>query len=62
MELRAAITATEPLLTRYTVAVLARTQTYDTSHAAQDLNYTPLMSVEEGIRRTLTALQANDEC
>jgi nucleoside-diphosphate-sugar epimerase len=62
MELRASITGTEPLLTRYTVAILARTQTYDSTHAAQDLNYTPLVSVEEGIRRTLEALWANDEC
>ena len=57
MELRSTITGTEPLLTRYTVAILARTQTYDTAHAAHDLNYTPPVSVEEGIRKTLKALQ-----
>lgn len=62
MEFRSAITGIEPLLTRYTVAILARTQTYHIAHAVRDLNYTPLVSVEEGIRRTLKTLRVNDEC
>ena len=57
MELRAAVTHTEPLLTRYTVAILARTQTYDTSHAMRDLGYAPVISLDQGIERTLASLR-----
>jgi nucleoside-diphosphate-sugar epimerase len=58
MEARAAVTGREPLLTRYTVAILSRTQTYDLSAARRDLGYRPVVSMEEGIRRTLAALKA----
>lgn len=58
MELRARLTGREPLLTRYTVAALARTQTYDISAARHDLGYAPIVTVAEGIRRTLADLQA----
>lgn len=60
MEAKAAITGKEPLLTRYTVQILARTQTYDISTARRDLGYEPLVSLEEGIRRTLEALESGD--
>jgi len=53
MEARARITGGEPLLTRYSVAVLARTQTYDITAARRDLGYVPGVSVAEGIERTL---------
>jgi 2-alkyl-3-oxoalkanoate reductase len=59
MEARARLTGHEPLLTRYTVAILARTQTYNIRHAEHDLGYTPLLSVAEGIERTLRFLEEN---
>ncbi len=57
MEAKAALTGKEPLLTRYAVLILARTQTYDISAARRDLNYIPQISLAEGIRRTLEALK-----
>jgi nucleoside-diphosphate-sugar epimerase len=55
MEARAAVTGREPTLTRYSVRILARTQTYDISRARRDLGYTPVVPLAEGIERTVAA-------
>ena len=44
----------EPLLTRYTVSILAKSATLDISAARRDLGYQPKVSVEEGSRRFIT--------
>jgi nucleoside-diphosphate-sugar epimerase len=61
MEGRSYVTGCEPRLTRYTVAVLARTQTYNIAAARRDLGYRPSISVEEGLERTLAALRSAPE-
>lgn len=57
MELQARVTGKDPLLTTYSAAILARTQTYNISAAQNDLGYQPRISVAEGIERTLAALE-----
>ncbi len=59
MELQASITGREPLLTRYSVQILARTQTYNITAAKRDLGYAPPIPFAEGMQRTLQALVAN---
>ncbi len=59
LEARARLTGQEPLLTRYSAAILAREQTYDIAAARRDLGYVPLVSLEDGIARTLAALNAD---
>jgi nucleoside-diphosphate-sugar epimerase len=58
MEARAALTNREPLLTRYSVQILARTQTYDISAARRFLRYAPVISLSDGIEQTVSALRA----
>lgn len=59
LEAQAAWTGREPALTRYGVAVLARTQTYTIAAARRDLGYNPRISVADGIERVLQALQSS---
>ncbi len=40
----------EPLITRYSVGLLGRSQTLDISAAKNELKYTPQKSIEEGLR------------
>lgn len=58
MEARARLTGREPLLTRYSAAILARTQTYAIAAARRDLGYAPIISLEDGIARTIAALKS----
>jgi nucleoside-diphosphate-sugar epimerase len=60
-ELRAKLFGGEPLLTRYTVATLGRTQTYNIAAARRDLGYRPRVSLSEGIERTLAGLSGTRE-
>jgi nucleoside-diphosphate-sugar epimerase len=57
MEQVARITGREPTLTRYSALILARTQTYNIAAAKRDLGYHPIVSLEEGVERTLSALR-----
>jgi 2-alkyl-3-oxoalkanoate reductase len=59
-ELRARLFGGEPVLTRYSVAVLGRTQTYDISAARRTLGYEPVVSVAEGVERSLAALAGEE--
>ncbi len=56
MELRATLFGGEPMLTRYSAAILAKTQTYNIDAAQRDLGYEPVVSVAEGMERTLADL------
>lgn len=56
MEAVATVSGREPTLTRYTAAILARTQTYTIAAAERDLGYSPRISIADGIERTLAAL------
>jgi nucleoside-diphosphate-sugar epimerase len=57
MEWRANVTGRPPLLTRYSVGVLARTQTYTIAAARRDLAYAPVVPIEQGINHTLAVLR-----
>lgn len=57
LEARARFDGREPALTRYSVLVLARTQTYDISAARRDLGYEPIIGVDDGLERSLHAME-----
>ncbi|MEO8287530.1 MAG: NAD-dependent epimerase/dehydratase family protein [Chloroflexota bacterium] len=60
MEAAATVTGKEPTLTRYSAAILARTQTYDIDAAKRDLGYEPTITFAEGMERTLAAWRGKD--
>ncbi|RRR68692.1 MAG: NAD-dependent epimerase/dehydratase family protein [Candidatus Viridilinea halotolerans] len=58
LELHASLSGREPVLTRYSVNILARTQTYTIAAAQRDLGYRPCVDVAAGIEATLAAMGA----
>lgn len=62
MELGARLTGgVEPVLTRYTVGVLARSQTLDLTAARRDLGYAPRITVAEGLELYAASWAAGNE-
>jgi nucleoside-diphosphate-sugar epimerase len=57
-ELKARLTGKEPLLTRYGVGVMTYSQTLSIEKAKRELNYQPIISLNEGIKRYVNWLQA----
>jgi nucleoside-diphosphate-sugar epimerase/glyoxylase-like metal-dependent hydrolase (beta-lactamase superfamily II) len=51
----------EPLVTRYSLGLLGYSQTFDISAAKEILGYQPLVSLEQGIARTLIWLRASTD-
>ncbi len=56
-ELKSRLTGKEPLLTRYGVGVMAYSQTLSIEKAKRELNYHPIISLNEGIKRYVDWLQ-----
>lgn len=46
----------EPLLTRFAASELSHAQWFDISAAKRDLGYAPIVSIDEGLKRTAAAL------
>jgi nucleoside-diphosphate-sugar epimerase len=57
-ELKSRLTGKEPLLTRYGIGVMAYSQTLSIGKARNELNYHPIISLNEGIKRYVDWLQA----
>jgi len=51
----------EPMFTRYSVALLAKSQTFDQSKARRELGYAPQISMADGLQRTVKALRTRDD-
>ena len=47
----------EPAITRYGVGLLAKQQTFQSASAKQDLGYRPLVTIEQGINKTISSLK-----
>ncbi|MCM0605739.1 MAG: NAD-dependent epimerase/dehydratase family protein [Xanthomonadaceae bacterium] len=50
----------EPILTRYSVCALGLTRTLDITNAKRDLNYSPKISLQEGIQRYIQWYQTSE--
>lgn len=48
------LTSKEPILTRYTVGLLAKSQTLNIDKARDVLNYTPIKNMDESLEETIT--------
>lgn len=57
-ELKGHLVGKEPLLTRYGMGVMSYSQTLSIEKAKQELNYQPIISLSEGIKRYANWLQA----
>lgn len=57
-ELKGSLRGKEPLLTRYGVGVMSYSQTLSIEKAKEELNYHPIISLNEGIKRYANWLQA----
>ncbi|MBA3825469.1 MAG: NAD-dependent epimerase/dehydratase family protein [Ktedonobacterales bacterium] len=57
LEASSTVTGREPTLTRYSASILGRTQTYDIGAARRDLGYSPIVSLADGIARTLATME-----
>lgn len=51
----------EPLMTRFLADQLATSHYFDISKARKDLGYEPRISTEDGLDRTIKALQLEEE-
>lgn len=49
----------EPLLTRYTVSLLAYSQTLDITLAKEKLGYQPILSLEQGLKKYINSIKQN---
>lgn len=50
----------EPKLTCYTVGLLAKSQVFDLAAAKRELSYSPIVSMSDGIEKTLAELRRSD--
>jgi 2-alkyl-3-oxoalkanoate reductase len=62
LEALSMVTRREPMLTRYSVLALARTQTFDISRAARLLGYVPQVDIDAGLAGTIDALRRAEGC
>jgi 2-alkyl-3-oxoalkanoate reductase len=60
LETIAVVTHREPMLTRYSVLALARTQTFDISRACRLLDFTPQVGIDAGLAGTIDALRRSE--
>ncbi|WCN39147.1 NAD-dependent epimerase/dehydratase family protein [Aneurinibacillus uraniidurans] len=62
MASRTVLFGREPILTRYSVGVLAKSQTLDISRARVELGYEPRVSIEEGLNLFVDGWRKQHDC